>query len=165
MMMNKKVNDNKDQINEDNKDFQRLQELVRKLDNILSTERDKDKKIESKVSWYVNPTLRSRLFNSNPECFVSIGHDKRRPAFLPICNRHATQDPEVIALSMKLIKHLNKMGKCDNKTKEITLARLKKLNTRLNKNAPNPYKYSAKKAKLTKYVNDLRNKIANIKNQ
>lgn len=148
-----------------NKDMERLQELVRKLDNILSIEKDKEKKLESKISWYVNPTLRSRLFKSNPECFVSIGHKDRRTAMLPICNRYATQDPEVIAVSMKLVRHLHKMGKCDDKSKEMTISRLKKLNTRLGKNVPNPYKYSARKAKLTKYMNDLRAKIGEIKNQ
>lgn len=160
-MTNKKNTKN---INE-NQELERLQELVRKLDNILSIQKDKNKQLEDKISWYTNPTLRDRLFNTSPECFVSIGHKGRRSAMLPICNKNATKDPEVIALSMKLVKQLNKMGKCDEKTKEITLSRLQRLKSRLDKNVPNPYKYSAKKAKLTKYMNDLRAKISEIRNQ
>lgn len=146
-------------------ELKRLQELVRKIDGILHSFDSNHRNIDHKVSWYSNPVLRDRLFKKNPDCFTSIGHNGRRPAFLPICNKHAIKDPEVIELSIKIIDYLNKIGKCDDETKEITISRLKRLRTRLSKSVPEPYKYSSKKAKLTKYMNNLSKELSKIKDK
>lgn len=147
----------------DDKNLEQLQELIRKVDKIVKDRRLDD--LHSDTNWFTSPDVRKRMYETNPECFVSINVPGYNPAYLPICNRSALQDPDVIASSMKVVKHIHKMGKCDQKSKDVLLAKLRKLHTRLDKEPTNSYKSSAKKARLTRFMNNVKNQVNQIRNQ
>lgn len=145
------------------KNLEQLQELIRKADKIVKDRRVDD--LHSDTNWFTSPDIKKRMYETNPECFVSITVPGYNPALLPICNRSALQDPDVIASSMKIVKHIYKMGKCDRKNRDVLLAKLKKLHTRLNKEPANSYRSSAKKARLTKFMNNIKSQVDEIKNK
>ncbi len=132
----------------------KLHELVRTVDNILNK-----KDVYPDAQWFLDGDYRKKMFETKPECFVSINVPGYNPAFLPICNRSAIQDPGVISASMKIIKKLNKLGKCDELTRDVLIAKLSKLHKRLDQEVPKSYKASAKKTKLTKYINKLKQQL------
>lgn len=148
------------------KKLNQLQELIRKVDKIVNSSRSESlDDFHSDSSWFGDTNLRKKMYETNPECFVSITVPNNNPALLPICNRSAIQDPDVIASSMKIIRKINKMGKCDDHTKDVLIAKLKKLKTRLDKECPKSYKSSSRKAKLTKFMNNMKKEVEKIRNQ
>ncbi|MCF7927037.1 MAG: hypothetical protein K9L74_05630 [Candidatus Izimaplasma sp.] len=152
---------NKDNNKKENLD--QLQELIRRVDKIVKDRRVDD--LHFDTNWFTSPDIKKRMYETNPECFVSITVPGYNPALLPICNRSAIQDPEIISTSMKVVKQIYKMGKCDQQTKDVLLAKLQKLHSRLDKENPNPYRSSAKKARLTRFMNKMKKQVEQIKNQ
>ncbi|MFW6242523.1 MAG: hypothetical protein ACOC2W_00020 [bacterium] len=148
--------------------LKQLQELIRKVDQIVNKqERDSTDLTDfhSDSNWFRNKDIHKKLYETNPECYVSVTLPGRNPALLPICNRTSVQDPQVIAMSMKAVKKLNKLGKCDKATRDVLLAKLVKLQKRLDREDPKPYSSSSRKAKLTKYMNNMKSQLEKIKNQ
>lgn len=146
-----------------NKKLNRLQELISQVDRLMDTSGNTI--YNHNIEWLTDKNMKRKFYDDHPECFVSINVPGYNPAFLPICNKLALQDPKIVSLSMKLVRTLNRMGKCDRHTRDVVLAKLVRLQKRIDKEIPTPYKGSAKKAQLTKYMNNMKAKIDDLKKQ
>lgn len=133
-----------------NEKLQYVDELIRKVQQIIYPEHADD------VSWLMDKNLRLKMLEKNPKCFVSLVDRNNNPVNLPICNRSAMTDPRMIDLSMKMVDKMQKDGKITPETGKPVMIRLKKLKTRYNKEVPNTPESDAVKAKLTRFLNQIK---------
>lgn len=129
--------------------MEHLNELIRTVHKIVFPEHAKD------VKWLLNKELRYQMMEKYPKCFIKTADVKNNPVFLPICSRMAKVDPDMIDISIDLVKRLESKGKISSDTSKPLMIKLKKLKTRYNKDVPKPEKQAMVKAKLTNFIKSL----------
>ena len=141
------------------KELQTLHELIRTASDHLLTK-------EEKIGYLTNPELRARLYGKFPECFICLkrmGRDTS-PYLLPICNRAGIIDPMVIKISYKAIAKLmnDNTGTFDVNELQTILDKLDRMKARYKKQIPKPPKAVARKAIVTRMLNNIRNHLQTI---
>ena len=147
------------------KQLEHLEELIRQASQYLLTKEDK-------IGYLRWPYLKQRLHGKHPECFISIkamgriGRDTSS-YMLPICNRAAMIDPDVINVSIKVVQRLmaDPNGQYDINGLQQVLDKLNRLQDRYNKPIPKPPKAAARKAVVTRMFNNIKNHLVTIGNK
>lgn len=129
--------------------MEHLNELIRTVHKIVFPEHAKD------LKWLLNKDLRTQMMEKYPKCFIKTVDVRNNPVFLPICSRVAEVDPDIIDVSIDLVKRMEQKGKISSDSSKPLLIRLKKLKTRYNRTSPKPEKQAAVKAKLTNFIKSL----------
>jgi len=105
---------------------------------------------------------KNALFEKNPKCFLKL---KRMGSsglydipFFPICNRAGMIDPQMIALSLKMVDRLAGNDRIDQNALIVTATKLKALQKKYSKEIPRPVEAASKKAQVTKFINNVAKK-------
>jgi hypothetical protein len=138
--------------------IERLEELIRLAANHLLTK-------EERVGYlnYSDPDLRSVMYGKKPECFISLkrlGRDTS-PYLLPLCNRAMIVDPDVIMISIKVLRKLmsDTSGMYDANDLTNVLTQLQAKYSRYSKEVPKPPKEAGRKALVTRMFNNIKNHL------
>lgn len=122
---------------------------------------------EDSISYLQKKDIVNKLRGSNPKCFLKIQGIGRDTSdyFLPICNRYAMEDPQVINVSLKTIQKMidNDSGKYDINVLNSTLNKLQHRHNTLSKKIPKPAKAAAGKAKITKMFQNIKKHLDTFK--
>ena len=135
------------------KDMEPLQELVRKLDSLISPMSYDDtlKRLRTEP-----PT---KVFGRDAtKCIIpwKIGQQTLQ---IPICNRAGMVDPRMIKLSTKLVDKMRSISPQHEEGGAIIIAKLDRMNKRYDRDVPNPPHRAAHNGQVTKFRNRLLNKI------
>jgi len=138
------------------KELQNLEELIRLASQHLLTKEDK-------LLYITRPELRDKLYGKFPECFISLkrlGRDTS-PYLLPLCNRAGIIDPDVIAISVKVIQRLlaDPTGMYDINQLQTILDKLDRIKARYKKIVPKPPQQAGRKAMVTRMFNNIKNHL------
>lgn len=122
---------------------------------------------EDSIAYLQKKDVVDRLYGKHPNCFMKlnrIGQDTS-PYLLPICNRHAMEDPKVIGVSLKAIKQIidNNSGNYDSGDLQRMLNQLQHKHNTLSKNVPKPAGYAAKKANITRMFQNIKSHLNSIR--
>lgn len=133
-------------------EFQQLSELIRSANKLINP--------EDSLAYLLKKDIRDRLYGEKPKCFMRllpIGQDTS-PYLLPLCNRSGIEDVKVINVSLKMIEKLmkDKSGKYDINTLNSLLSRLQHKHNTFIKNVPKPATMAAKKAKVTRMFQKIK---------
>jgi len=133
-------------------EFQQLSELIRKANDLINP--------EDSLAYLLKKDIRDRLYGEKPKCFMrlpKVGRDTS-PYLLPLCNRSGQEDPKVINVSLKMIQKLmvDTSGKYDVNTLNSLLSRLQHKQNTFIKNVPKPANMAAKKAKVTRMFQKIK---------
>ena len=147
--------DKKDNLNEQ---FQLIEELVRRAYSLISPI-----PYSYDLQWLMKQNEKNALFEKNPKCFLRL----RRMGssglydipFFPVCNRSGMIDPQMIALSLKLVDRLAGNDRIDQDALIITATKLKALQKKYSKEIPKPTEMASKKANTTKFINSVAKKF------
>ena len=138
--------------------FDLLDELIRKVHSLVGPY-----EIHDELKWLMKRDVRKKIFEKFPKCFLSLTSRGRFIPFFPICNITGSEDPEVIAFSMKLANKLKDRPSMDQKHLDLILVKLQRLHNRFNKEIPKPPDVAAKKGMITRalktiggYLNKIR---------
>ena len=135
------------------KDFDYLEELIRKVDGYLMPQPADD------LEYLYSKDLRDRLYGKNPKCFIKIkGIGREFPTLLPLCNRHGHKDAKVIDVSRRVVKKImaDKTGMFDgNETLEL-LGKLDRMFNVYSKDVPKPPEAAGRKANVTRMMNRIK---------
>jgi len=133
-------------------EFQQLSELIRNANKLVNP--------EDSLAYLLKKDIRDRLYGEKPKCFMrlpQIGQDTS-PYLLPICNRLGQEDPKIINVSLKMVQKLmdDPSGKHDINTLNSLLSRLQHKQNTFIKNVPKPANMAAKKAKVTRMFQKIK---------
>lgn len=144
------------------KELQHLEELIRQASHYLLTKEDK-------IGYIQSDDLRKRLQGEHPECFISLkamGRIGRNTSsyMLPICNRAAIIDPDVINVSIKVVQRLmaEKGSTYDINELQTILDKLNRLKARYDKPIPKPPARAGRKAIVTRMFNNIKRHLVAI---
>jgi len=145
----------KDNLTEE---IQLVEELVRKAYSLISPI-----PYEYDLKWLMKQDERNALFEKNPKCFLRL----RRMGssglydipFFPICNRSGIIDPQMIALSLKMVDKLAGNDRIDQDALIITATKLRALQKKFSKEIPKPVEAATRKAQVTKFINNVAKKF------
>ena len=144
------------------KELYRLEELIRTASNHLLTK-------EEKIGYIMNPELKNRLYGKFPECFISLKRMGRDTSayLLPLCNRAAIMDPQVIDISYKVVGKLlgDPTGSFDVNELQRIFDKLTRLKDRYDKTVPKPPQQAGRKAVVTRMFNNIKNHLATVTNR
>lgn len=147
------------------KRIEHLEELIRTASRDLLTKEDK-------FGYLHRPELRQRLQGDHPECFISLkamGAIGRNTSnyMLPICNRAAIVDPDVIDVSIKAIQRLmsDQSGTYDINGLQTILDKLSRMKDRYSKTVPKPPSTAGRKAVVTRMFNNIKNHLVVTRKQ
>jgi hypothetical protein len=146
--------DKKNQSLEEN--MEKLEELIRAASKHIQHDDD--------IGALLKKDIRDRLYSQHPECFVSLKRLGREPFFLPICNRKAIVDPAAINISIGVVQKL--MASHDSgdvNELQVMFDKLTRMKNRYAAEIPKPPKASARKAMVTKLMNNMGKYINVIK--
>ena len=133
-----------------------LEELIRTVTNHILTK-------EERIGYITHPEVKNRLYGKFPECFISLKRMGRDTSayLLPLCNRAAVIDPDVIKLSYKAVGKLlsDDKGLYDINDLQIALDKLDRLKSRYSKEIPKPPKAAARKAVVTRMFNNVKHHL------
>lgn len=133
-------------------DIQYLSELIRRANELINP--------EESTAYLQKKDLRDRLYGEKPKCFLKlqpIGRDIG-PYLLPLCNRAGFEDPKVIAIAIKMVQRImsEKSDMFDPNDIQKVLNQLNHRNSVLSKAVPKPMTMAAKKAKVTRMFNNIK---------
>jgi len=144
------------------KELHRLEELIRTASNHLLTK-------EEKIAYIMNPELKNRLYGKFPECFISLKRMGRDTStyLLPLCNRAAVMDPQVIAISYKVVEKLlgDPSGSFDVNELQSIFDKLTRLKATYDKTIPKPPQQAGRKAVVTRMFNNIKNHLNVVKKE
>lgn len=135
-----------------NEDIRHLSELIRKANDLINP--------ESSIEYLQKKDLRDRLYGEKPKCFLKllpIGQDTS-PYLVPICNRAGFEDPKVISVAIKMVQRImsEKSDKFDTNAVQHVLNQLNHRHSVLSKEVPKPMSMGAKKAKITRMFQNIK---------
>lgn len=135
-----------------NEDIQRLSELIRKVNDLINP--------EDSLEYLRNKDLVDRLYGEYPKCFLKlnpIGRDTS-PYLVPLCNRRGFEDPKVIAVAIQMVQKLmaQKSDEFDQNDMQKVLNQLNHRSNVLAKVIPKPASMAAKKSKVTRMFNNIK---------
>jgi len=146
-------------MSDNKKDFTKLTELLRKVNDVLSPYTYKDT-----LAALQRKDLRDRLYGKFPKCFLVIkGNPEVNNYFFSICNRLGMIDPKIISFSMKYAERLLQEPGIDAGQVEVILAKLKRLHSKYSKEVPKPANVAAKKAIISKMVDKFKNYLDDVR--
>lgn len=102
------------------RNFYKLNELLRKASESMGYEEDDGKKLE----FLRDKSLQNRLYGMYPECYLSFKGRAREVPFFPICNRLGIHDPFMMKFSMKLAQKMNQSGRFNGPELEEVMTKL-----------------------------------------
>lgn len=102
------------------KNFYKLNELLRRASEAMGYEEDEGKKLE----FLRSKELKSELYGMYPECYLTFKGRGREVPFFPICNRMGMHDPFMIKFSLKLAQKMNDSGKFNGPELEEVMTKL-----------------------------------------
>ena len=140
------------------KQFELLDELIRKVHSLMGPYN-----IHDELKWLMKRDIRKKMFEKFPKCFLSLRSRGRSLPFFPICNRSGSEDPEVIAFSMKLANKLKDKPDMDQKHLDIILVKLQRMHSRFNKEIPKPPDVAAKKGMITRTLKTIGNYLNKVR--
>ncbi len=128
-----------------NEQFYQLNELIRKVNNVLFPYDRKN------LEWLQKKEIRDILYGKHPKCFLSIKskYGDSLPFFC-ICNMSGVHDPNIISFSIKLAQKLKTLGNYENEEIEAILTKLHRLYNTYTKDVIKPPKEAARKGKQTR---------------
>ena len=137
-----------------NKDMEKLEELIR-----IASQHILNKK--ERIEYLTHPEVKNRLYGKFPGCFIRLrkcGEEDSGEYLVPICNRAAIIDPEVIAISYKAVGKLlsNKSSSYDINELQTVLDKLDRLKQKYSKETPKPPKEAGRKALVTRMFNNIK---------
>jgi len=135
-----------------NEDIRHLSELIRKANDLINP--------ESSIEYLQKKDLRDRLYGEKPKCFLKllpIGQDTS-PYLVPLCNRAGFEDPKVISVAIKMVQRImsEKSDKFDTNAVQHVLNQLNHRHSVLSKEVPKPMSMGAKKAKITRMFQNIK---------
>jgi len=135
-----------------NEDIRHLSELIRKANELINP--------EDSISYLTKKDLRDRLYGEKPKCFLKllpIGRDTS-PYLVPLCNRSGFEDPKVISVAIKMVQRImsEKSDKFDTNAVQHVLNQLNHRHSVLSKEVPKPMSMGAKKAKITRMFQNIK---------
>ena len=135
-----------------NEDIRHLSELIRKANDLINP--------ESSIEYLQKKDLRDRLYGEKPKCFLKllpIGQDTS-PYLVPLCNRAGFEDPKVISVAIKMVQRImsEKSDKFDTNAIQHVLNQLNHRHSVLSKEVPKPMSMGAKKAKITRMFQNIK---------
>jgi len=135
------------------KDLNYLQELVRKMGSLISP-----MSYEYTLKDLKTSDAKEVFKGDFTKCVIpwKLGSQVMH---LPVCNRHGMVDPQMIQFSKKLVKKLRSVGPQHDSGAEIIIAKLDKINGRLNREIPAHQSTSVKNGQVTRFTNKLINNI------
>lgn len=136
-----------------NEQFQLLEELIKKIDEVMSNPIN----YEYQLKWLMSQDNRKKLFETNPKCFLMMKQMGRDVPFFPICNRMGAVDPTIIKLSIKMVNKMMGNDAVDQDHLVIILQKLNGLSNKYSKEVPKPSDMASKKANVTKFIKRLKN--------
>ena len=138
---------------ETNKELIQLQELIRKVDSLISPMTYDD-------------TLKNLMVNSATDVFkgdftkcVVPWKVGAQLVNLPVCNRFGMVDPKMIEFSKKMVNKMKSVSPQYDEGSIIIMAKLDKIFKKYNKKVPKPSDRAAKHGQMTKYTNRIINNI------
>lgn len=139
------------------KEFKNLQELIQKINHIMTplTFRDELKSV-------LDPTTVKNLSEKYPKCYFPINMGNSQMV-LPICNRNGSTDKRMITFALKAANRMMKRDDVDRGMLEVTIKKLERLNSTYSKDIPKPANKAAIKANLTKSFIKMRQYLDTIK--
>lgn len=139
------------------KEFHRLEELIRSASDHLLTK-------EEKIGYILNPEVKNRLYGKFPECFISLKRMGRDTSayLLPLCNRAGIMDPAVIDISYKAVGKLlgDPTNAFDVNDLQTILDKLTRLKARYEKTIPKPPQQAGRKAVVTRMFNNVKKHLS-----
>jgi hypothetical protein len=102
------------------KNFYKLNELLRRASEAMGYEEDEGKKLE----FLRSKALKDELYGMYPECYLTFKGRGREVPFFPICNRMGMHDPFMIKFSLKLAQKMNNSGKFNGPELEEVMTKL-----------------------------------------
>ena len=140
-------------------DFERLQELIRKVNSLISPSEYHDD-----LKWLLNRDMSKKMMETKPDCFLAI---KRGNSgfYLPVCNRMGMTDPRIIAFSLKMVDRLAKDPDVSEEDLNICRFKLQRLMRLYDKEVPTPPRNSYRKGVTTKDVNRIKQAVKGLKGE
>lgn len=139
------------------KEFELLEELIRTAYKNLDP--------VDKYSYLYHKNMVNALMGEKPDCFIILkrkdggrmGQDTRTYN-LPICNRAGFEDPDIIKLSLKMVKRLmnDDTGQFDTNDLQSALSRLQHRFDVFSKEVPKPAHMAGYKANTTRMFNNIK---------
>jgi hypothetical protein len=102
------------------KNFYKLNELLRKASESMGYEEDDGKKLE----FLRSKELQHLLYGMYPECYLTFKGRGREVPFFPICNRMGMHDPFMMKFSLKLAQKMNQSGKFNGAELEEVMTKI-----------------------------------------
>lgn len=102
------------------KNFYKLNELLRKASESMGYEEDDGKKLE----FLRSKELQHQLYGMYPECYLTFKGRGREIPFFPICNRMGIHDPFMMKFSLKLAQKMNQSGKFNGPELEEVMTKI-----------------------------------------
>jgi len=139
------------------KEFEMLDELIRTAYQNLDP--------VDKYSYLYHKNMVKALQGEKPDCFLALrrNSDGGRmgqsldPYMIPICNRAGFEDPDIINLSLKMVKRLmdDDTGQFDINDLKSALTRLQHRHDIFSKPVPKPPNMAGHKANTTRIFNNI----------
>jgi len=145
------MSNKKDNLNEE---IQLIEELVRKAYQLISPI-----PYSYSLKWLMKQDERNALFEKNPKCFLLLKYMGRDIPMFPVCNRSGMIDPQMIALSLKMVDRLSANDRVDQDSLVVTATKLKALQKKYSKEIPKPADMAGRKAQVTKFLNNVAKKF------
>jgi hypothetical protein len=142
-----------------NEDIQRLSELIRRVNDLINP--------EDSIAYLQKKDLVDRLHGKHPKCFLKlmpIGQDTS-PYLIPLCNRSGFEDPKVIQVAINMVQKLmaQNSDEYDPNDMQKILNQLNHRNNVLSKAIPKPASMAARKSKVTRMFNNIKQHLDIIK--
>ena len=142
-------------------ELHQLSELIRQANDLINP--------EDSIAYLQKKDLIDRLYGKKPKCFLKlqpIGRDVS-PYLIPLCNRAGFEDPKVINIAIKMVQRLmtDKAGMFDSNDIQKVLNRLNHRMSVLSKTVPKPMSMGAKKAKVTRMFNNIKQHLHGIRGE
>lgn len=142
-----------------NEDIQRLSELIRRVNDLINP--------EDSIEYLQKKDIVDRLYGKKPKCFLKlmpIGQDTS-PYLIPLCNRGGFEDPKVIQVAINMVQKLMSQNSDEYDPNDLqkVLNQLNHRNNVLSKAIPKPASMAARKSKVTKMFNNIKQHLDMIK--
>lgn len=133
-----------------NENLEILQELIRKVDSLISP-----MTVDSKLKWLMSKDVKNKLFETHPKCFLTMNIGQKSMVF-PVCNRSGMEDPDIIAISLKVANKLAGRSNINNEELVVILKKLEMLQRKFSKDIPKPSDMAVRKGMSTKEINQIK---------
>ena len=142
-----------------------LTELMRGLHTTISPQSHMDE-----LNYFMNKNNRDSFRQRYPHCFEALKYiDGREDNMLPICNRSGSIDPQIINLTILMIKKFkdeeNENDKIDINHLDLIIDKLTKLENKHSKSVVKPMSMAYRKGRATKDMNHVKKYLEAIRNK